>query len=83
METATSATVQLAYRDLLQLITELDARAHDLGRFADDARRHGDKRGASTHLEHRNEVLRLRESLHRCARAALGATPRAATGPGT
>ena len=63
-----SATVSLPYRDLVQLIGELDARAHDLERFADDARRHRDAHQASRCFERRNEVLRLREYLQGYAR---------------
>ena len=63
-----TANVALAHSDLQRLITELDARAHDLRRFADAALRHRDARQASAHHEHREEVLRLREYLHLCLR---------------
>jgi hypothetical protein len=80
MDTIGPAKVALPYPDLVQLISELDARAHDLARFADEARRHRDARQASAYLEHRNEVLRLREYLHGCALAAAASAAPARRG---
>jgi hypothetical protein len=65
------AVVSLPYRDLVQLIAELDARAHDLQRFAQEARRYRDGEQESRCHEHRNEVLRLREYLQGYARALV------------
>jgi hypothetical protein len=66
-----TANVALPYPDLVQLIGELDARAHDLDRFAHEARLHRDAQQVSRCLEHRNEVLRLREYLQGYARALV------------
>jgi hypothetical protein len=74
------AVVSLPYRDLVQLIGELDARAHDLQRFAHEARRYRDAEQESRCHEHRNEVLRLREYLQGYARA-LVTTPAAPPAP--
>lgn len=68
-----TANVALPYPDLVQLIGELDARAHDLDRFAHEARMHRDSQQVSRCLEHRNEVLRLREYLQGYARALVTA----------
>jgi hypothetical protein len=82
MTTMGNANVSLPYPDLVQLIGELDARAHDLDRFADEARRHHDSAQVSRHLEHRNEVLRLREYLHGYLRATVtAARPGGASAP--
>jgi hypothetical protein len=76
-----TANVALPYPDLVQLIGELDARAHDLDRFAHEARLHRDAQQASRCVEHRNEVLRLREYLQGYARALVTAPPPIAPSP--
>ena len=79
MTTDTVAMISMPYPDLVQLIAELDARAHDLARFADEARRYRDGQQVSRCVEHRNDVLRLREYLQAYARAAVTAPRSGAT----
>jgi hypothetical protein len=69
--TIRTANVSLGYQELMTLIGELDARIHDLGLQSEKERRTGGHARASAMFERREEVVRLREYLHACARTML------------